>query len=155
MKSKRIPWNKGLNKEIDIRVKNGGNKSSITKKENFKSKQTIPWNRGLTKETDERIAKYSKKLKGKPSHFKGKILPKRTEEHSKRIVESRRKNGTYIVSDEARLNNSIAQFGKKRSTETKTKQRISALNRILRNNQMLSIGKNEKQLLDEQEIKEL
>jgi very-short-patch-repair endonuclease len=44
--------------------------------------------------------------------------------------------------------------GKHHTEESKTKQRISALNRILENGQFCSIGKNEKQLLDEQEIKD-
>ena len=41
-----IPWNKGLTKEIDERVKSA-------------------WNKGLTKETDERVRKYGEKLKGR------------------------------------------------------------------------------------------
>ena len=51
----KIPWNKGLTKETDIRVKQYADKL----KGNTCAKNSIPWNKGLTKETDERVLKYT------------------------------------------------------------------------------------------------
>ncbi len=45
----------------------------------------IPWNKGLTKETDERVLKRALKMKGRPSHLKGK---KHSEEHIRKNRES-------------------------------------------------------------------
>lgn len=47
----RKPWNKGLTKETDDRVRNNIENSVKKRKENG----YIPWNKGLTKETDSRI----------------------------------------------------------------------------------------------------
>lgn len=85
-----VPWNKGLTKDTDERMKNLTNKSSISRKgmpsslkgkkleeivgeqrskqikekRNLKLKGKIGWLKGLTKETDERIKKMSEKKKG-------------------------------------------------------------------------------------------
>jgi len=61
-----IPWDKGLTKETDIRVKNAAIKRSKTLKGVSTGRS---WNKGLTKETDERVKGnalgISKGLKGK------------------------------------------------------------------------------------------
>ena len=65
-----IPWNKGLTKETDDRVKvNAENRVGC-------NKNRLPWNKGLTKETDNRI---------KDGWNKG--LTKETDERVKRIGE--------------------------------------------------------------------
>lgn len=56
---------------------------------------------------------------------------------AKKSVETRRRNGTL-----------------KQTEETKRKLRVSTLKRILRDHQVLSIGKNETKLLNEQELKD-
>lgn len=53
-----IPWNKGLTKETDERVK----KYSKSISDAYNSGKCKIWCDGLTKETDERIAKMSKKI---------------------------------------------------------------------------------------------
>ncbi len=52
----RIPWNKGLTKETDERVK-----LSEGTKEKLRGK--VAWNKGLTKETDERVAEGSERIR--------------------------------------------------------------------------------------------
>lgn len=59
-----IPWNKGLTKEMDMRVAN----SEATRQKMMGRKS---WCKGLTKETDERLRKKGEKLKGHPGHMKG------------------------------------------------------------------------------------
>lgn len=64
----KTPWNKGLTKETDERVKQYGENGSKTKI----SQRLTPWNKGLTKETDERVKQYSETMaaskKGKPNY---------------------------------------------------------------------------------------
>ena len=57
-KEKGKPWNKGLTKEIDERVKRNGESISNS----YKNGSTIAWCQGLTKETDERIRLASDKI---------------------------------------------------------------------------------------------
>lgn len=54
-KKEHIPWNKGLTKETDPRLK----------RQSKKQKGQRAWSKGLTKETDETVRKRGKKLKGK------------------------------------------------------------------------------------------
>lgn len=69
--SNKIPWNKGLTKEIDERVNKNATLMKITKQIKSSNKELIAWNKGLTKETDERVKKYSETMKiskkGKPN----------------------------------------------------------------------------------------
>lgn len=53
---KHIPWNKGLSKEVDERVRKYGMKGSK------KIKGKIPWNKGLTKDINESLRKTSNTL---------------------------------------------------------------------------------------------
>lgn len=74
-KKKRIPWNKGLTKETEPKLREIGRNISKAKKEKYRKGEIVPWNNGLTKETDKRVAetgeKISKALKGKESIFRG------------------------------------------------------------------------------------
>ena len=62
---KKIPWNKGLTKDIDERLKKYGEKGSQSKL------GSSPWNKGLTSNTSEIIKQSSEKMsktkKGKPN----------------------------------------------------------------------------------------
>lgn len=49
----KIPWNKGLTKETDKRIKDYTNKMINSKL------GSVPWNKGLTKETDSRLHGYT------------------------------------------------------------------------------------------------
>lgn len=55
---KFIPWNKGLTKEIDIRIKNQAEKISNS----YKEGKIKIWCDGLTKENDKRLLKMSNKI---------------------------------------------------------------------------------------------
>lgn len=62
----RVPWNKGLTKETDIRVLNFSIKCVGHNNCNKGLKRQQPsWNKGLTKETDERLQKTSNTKKEK------------------------------------------------------------------------------------------
>lgn len=54
----KIPWNKGLTKETDERIKNQAEKF----KQNYKDGKFKVWCDGLTKETDERVNNLSIKI---------------------------------------------------------------------------------------------
>lgn len=54
----RIPWNKGLTKESDKRIKNQAEKY----KQNYKDGKFKVWCDGLTKETDKRVNNLSAKI---------------------------------------------------------------------------------------------
>ena len=56
------PWNKGLSKETDIRVKASSMKCSQTKKRMYKKGILKPWCKGLTKETNESLKIASEKI---------------------------------------------------------------------------------------------
>lgn len=67
----KSPWNKGLTKDIDERVKNNCEKANKTRNDLIKEGKLIVWNKGLTAKTDERVKKYTeimkKERKGKPN----------------------------------------------------------------------------------------
>lgn len=76
-----IPWNKGLTKKTDERVKRNGENTSKTKRRKFKEGKLIPWNKGLTKD-DPRIAKgWKKRRKTDPNNLA-----------YKKLVETRKRN---------------------------------------------------------------
>ena len=54
------PWNKGLTKDTDDRVRLNGEKTAATRHDNGSYEN--PWNKGLTKEIDHRVANVSKKV---------------------------------------------------------------------------------------------
>jgi hypothetical protein len=64
-KTKRVPWNKGLTKETDERLRKAGEVQRETHRKNGKrvpwnkgkNGSQVAWNKGLTKETDDRVAK--------------------------------------------------------------------------------------------------
>ena len=95
----------------------------------------IPWNKDKfhSEETKEKMRLSSKKRKQRDGYI-----------HS---PETRKKISVGILKRKEKL-------GYIHSPETRKKLRISTINRILRNSNTLSIGKNEKQILDEQEIKD-
>ncbi len=75
----QIPWNNGLTKYIDKRLKDIGEKESKTKKKKYKNGELKIWCDGLTKEMDKRVMKKAIAQKGK--HF--------SEEHIKNILKKR------------------------------------------------------------------
>ena len=84
---------------------------------------------------------------------------KRSKESNQKTVDTRRKNGTYkmIWGDkiwETRHKNDPNNLKCKMSKETKEKLRKYKIDKILQEGCWFTIGKNEKQLLDEQEIKD-
>lgn len=63
-----VPWNKGLTKETDDRVRKrdvAWNKGLTKETDERIRKGQVPWIKGLTKETDERVMKMSEDKKGK------------------------------------------------------------------------------------------
>jgi len=88
-KKGNISWSQGLTKETSVRVRIAAEKTSKTKKKQFKegrlinpfkgkkhsretkekiskaNKNNVPWSKGLTKKTDSRIKKISKALTGR------------------------------------------------------------------------------------------
>lgn len=60
-----IPWNVGLTKETDERVK----KYVDTRVKSYKEGKFKSWNKDLTKETDERVKEHSESMKGEKHHF--------------------------------------------------------------------------------------
>ena len=103
---RRIPWNKGLTKETDERMKKIGNK--------LKGRQS--WNTGLTKETDERVKKSSDNHKGAAAWNKGMSTPGHPcSEEVKRKISSA--NTGHQVSKETREKISKAKTGKKFSQD--------------------------------------
>jgi hypothetical protein len=64
----RKPWNKGLTKEIDNRIKRWSETRTGTKR----PKGWLHWSKGLTKETDNRIKKAAEKRKGEKQSEKTK-----------------------------------------------------------------------------------
>ncbi len=69
-------WNKGLNKEVDERVK----QNALTMKHTKQNNNYIAWNKGLTKEIDERVKQNgiscSKSKKGVPNYKNRKPINK-------------------------------------------------------------------------------
>ncbi len=65
LKGAMVPWNKGLTKDIDDRIKRSGVKGSETRSKNIiNGKIYNNWSAGLTKETDNRIRRKSEAMKG-------------------------------------------------------------------------------------------
>jgi len=106
-KKGRVPWNKGLTKETDSRLK----KASITQSKTLKNlvEQGLfkPWSLGLTKETNPSLKCLSESRKGKnnPVHNKGvkekiqKTLIKTYKERPE-ILENRKPSGVNQFSSE-------------------------------------------------------
>lgn len=65
--TKRVPWNKGLNKDSDDRVRKN---VEATRNSRLNNKKPA-WNKGLTKDSDERVAKYASKLQGENNPMYG------------------------------------------------------------------------------------
>ena len=117
----RIPWNKGLTKETDERVKkqsktHKGFRHTNKVKELIgkKGKGRIPWNKGLTKETDKRVAEYSKKIEVPFSGGRKEKISiarkKYFKEHPEAVLEMRKKlrgkipwNKDLTVKDDNRI----------------------------------------------------
>lgn len=55
------PWNRGLTKDTDDRVKLNGEKTATTRHSNGSYEN--PWNKGLTKDTDTRISNIANSVK--------------------------------------------------------------------------------------------
>lgn len=131
-----IPWNKGLTKSMDERIRNSAEKMVLTKKSRVypkkeRKKGRIPWNKGLTKEIDSRIKgkscteltkrKISRTLKGHKHTEKSKR--KMSKSHSKTWQSKTKKER-----EEWRQKNREGNLGKKQTEKTKKKIQKSALN---------------------------
>jgi len=116
----RIPWNKGLTKETDSRIKKMAN--SISKA----TLGRIPWNKGLTKETDDRVRKYAQSLEGR--FFSADTKHKLSEAMKKAIVEGKRRTDTTKGMKIWSIHRH-PQLGKPLSGETKRKSSLSHINR--------------------------
>lgn len=79
---KSIPWNKGLTKNDDIRIK----KYSESASKSLKGK--IPWNKGLNRNNDLRLKKISEALKGK-SHKHSKETKEKLSKIRSKIIEEK------------------------------------------------------------------
>jgi len=132
----RKAWNKDLTKEVDERVKSISEKlkgrilSSEVRRKMSKSRiGRIAWNKNLTKETDERVAKmYSFERNKKISKSKkGKKLGPQSEEHKRKVIESKKDTK---CSEKTKEKISKKNKGKKRSEEFKRKDRERALFRV-------------------------
>ncbi len=138
-----IPWNTGLTKETDEKVRkiaemkigkkrpdmvgNQFRKGYPAPPKAFKKGHT-PWNKnlkgvikswckGLTKETSESLRSSAEKRKGR----------KRPEEVIRKGVETRMKNDSYKRSKESIIKTALKNTGKKRSEKTKKKMRLAQL----------------------------
>jgi len=56
------PWNFGLTKETDERIKSASLSQSLTRKQKFVNGEIKLWNFGLTKETDNRVKEAAEKV---------------------------------------------------------------------------------------------
>lgn len=128
-------WNKGLTKETDERLKKIAEKISKASKGKIVSKETRKkislFRKGKTyeeiygKEKAQKILlKMSIALSGERNPCYGKPF---TEEHKRKIVATRRKNNSYVVSEEARKKIGLAHKGKKVKESTKRKITLSRL----------------------------
>ncbi len=107
------------------RRKNGTDKQPGSGKKSIETKRKLGIQIGCTTESAQ-IGLETKKRNG--------IKIGNTSESAKRAWKTRRKNGTD-----------------KPTNETRKNMRIASLNRVIKNGQFCSIGKNEKQLLDKEE----
>lgn len=69
----KVPWNKGLTKDVDKRVAEYANCKTGKPRVDMIGK--IPWNKGLTKDTNSSIAAMAKKAENRKPHNKGKASP--------------------------------------------------------------------------------
>jgi hypothetical protein len=106
--------NKGYNfmKGHAIRLEENQNKIKYAKQQKSKLTGKNCWCHGLTKETDDRLRSAGEKLSNirkrlyqegklkKIRYWLGKKMPKFSEEHKRKIVESTRKSGGYIRTPE-------------------------------------------------------
>jgi len=98
-KKGHIPWNKGLTKKIDVRLKRAGLKGSVTRKELFKSGKLVSPMKGRhhTEESNRknREAHLGRKLTREHREKVSRALKgiKRSEETRRKISESRIKRG--------------------------------------------------------------
>lgn len=143
-----------MKKQWETKRKNGTDKHS----EETKNKISIA--HVGKKRTDEHKLNMSKSLKGKKSWSTGltKNTDKRLEKMGKNVSKANSGENHWnfgnTYSENYKNFLSKLHFGFKHSKETKEKMRENALNRILKNGTMINEGKNEKELLDEQEIKD-
>jgi len=84
------PWNKGLSKKTDLRLKKHSKRMKKRLLEDYASGERKSWNKGLTKETDERLNSLSIKMKN--NLFRSEPAYKRK---MKRIAKKNWKNPKY------------------------------------------------------------
>jgi very-short-patch-repair endonuclease len=167
----RIPWNKGLTKKTDIRViKNAENvsKALTGKKQSLErivhriQKRKENGNNYLSDETKIKISKahIGKKLSNEHKENiskanKGKL---RSEEFKKNLSTYRKgkplSSETRLKISKIHSGHSTRGRGWKHSNETKNKMRNIRTIKNIESGKWCSIGKNETQLLNEQEIKD-
>ena len=69
----KVPWNKGLTKDVDERVAKYANCKTGKPRVDMLGK--VPWNKGLTKDTNSAIAAMAKKAENRTPYNKGKASP--------------------------------------------------------------------------------
>ena len=129
----RAPWNKGLTKETDTRVRNNTENSVKTRKE----KGYTPWNKGLTKETDSRI-------KGMPGELNP-MFGKHPEAWNKNITrydDERMLKASENHKGCVPWNKGKSIEGHPQSDETREKIRNAHLDPIFQYNRYLKMKKN-------------
>lgn len=121
-----------------------GKKFTNKQKQNLKTSKLNSKKFLLSLKSKERREKISKSLSGKSL----------TKEHKKKISEKQK--GLLLTTEVLNKRKQNPNSGMKNKTHlniTKIKMRNAKINNILKDGQFLSIGKNEKKILDEQEIK--
>ena len=107
---KSNPWNRGLTKENNEKIKNYSEKLKVSS--SFLLRE--PWNKGKTKETDEKLAeigsKISESCKGRIPWNKG--VPCR-EETKKKLSESRENRKSWNKGETKYTNDSLMSSSKK------------------------------------------
>ena len=122
--NKIIPWNKGLTKETDEKVKRNAKHVGISIKNLFKKRKMKIWNKGLTKFTDIRV----KKLSGKNSSNKRKEVKKKisiAKLNHKVTKKTRKKIRESVIKFQIKNPKILEKFirsGKKSKSKYKTKQ---------------------------------
>ncbi len=119
----------------------------------FECQHVTSWNANLTKETDLRMLKLSNSLKNYkiPQNVKDKI--------ALRSLGNKSRTGQHW-SEQERKNHMTANINRKKPKQPKhsdeqiRKQRIRKINEIKENGFWFTLGKHEKQLLNEQELKD-
>jgi hypothetical protein len=135
---------------IKLAAKDNPNFGMRGKTLSYESRKKISKKNKGKKRTPEQKLKMSQSLSGENNGFFGKT---HTEKTRKNISNAHRGKKKKPLSTETRNKISQSLSGKNHSEETKQKMRETKLKQVMIDGQWCTVGKNEKQILDEQEIK--